>query len=191
MHLSISNQINLFLCKGLGVSESLMLFRLVQPQCDDPVFWRSLIWELKVHGSECNMACSFVCLCVCVHMCTHILLVSWADVSLLKIDVQEENKKACYFSTHLWDCEKLEAHLILLVKVFLIRARFFSPFVPAEERHPSSELKRQLFWPTPATKEHSTKPYSYLCRTFDLFIYLFIGKQCRLWAPHLTQAVIV
>lgn len=68
-----------------------------------------------------------VSVCVCVQMWTHVLLVLWADVSLLKIDVQEENKKACYFSTHLWACEKCEAHLILLVKVFLIRARFF-PF---------------------------------------------------------------
>lgn len=132
-----------------------MLFRLVLPQCDDPVFWQSLIWELKVQGSEGNMASSFVCLCVCSH-------VHPRPFGLMSRCFSAEDwcaiKKACYFSTHPWACEKLEAHLILLVKVFLIRARFFSPFVPAEDRHPSSELKRRLLWPAPATTEHSTKP---------------------------------
>lgn len=70
----------------------------------------------------------FMCMFVCVFTCAPTSFCSYEQMFLCwRLMCKGKIRKACYFSTHLWACEKWEAHLILLAKVFLIRARFF-PF---------------------------------------------------------------
>lgn len=65
-----------------------MPFWVVRPQCDHP-FWWSPIQVLKVRAR----LHVHVYVYMCFHLCIHVLSVLCADVSLLTIDVQEENKK--------------------------------------------------------------------------------------------------
>lgn len=120
----------------------------------------------------------FTCMFRCVFTCAPTSFWFYEQMFLCwRLMCKRKIKKACYFSTHLWACEKWEAHLILLVKVFLIRARFF-PFCSCWGEASIFGIETSTSLTRTCNQKHSTKPLFISLSYFSYFwsVYLLAHR---------------